>query len=111
MLTFTYNKNLHYLILSHSICLILFTVIYYYFFSDIDKHYVLNSKISKDEYLKHKLVNSLYLSVNMQTTTGYGDFTFRSPIGRLTASIQLCLALTINLGIIYISYNNNIVKI
>jgi hypothetical protein len=47
----------------------------------------------------------------MQTTTGYVDFNVRSPIGRLTTSIQLCLALTINLGIIYISYNNNIVRI
>jgi hypothetical protein len=107
MLNFTYNKNLYYLIFSHTFCIVLFAIIYYYFFSDVDKHYVLNSNISKDEYLKNKLVNSIYLSVNMQTTTGFGDFTFRSPIGRLTATIQLCLSLAISLGIIYISYTDN----
>jgi hypothetical protein len=47
----------------------------------------------------------------MQTTTGYVDFNVRSPIARLTASLQLFLALIISLGVIYISYNDNIVKI
>ena len=111
MLNFKYINDLHYFIISHSICIILFTMIYYYFFSDVDKHYILNSNISKDEYLKNKLVNSFYLSVNMQTTTGYVDFNVRSPIARLCASLQLFLALIISLGVIYISYNDNIVKI
>ena len=86
-------------------------MIYYYFFLDIDKHYILNSNITKNEYLKNKMINSLYLSVNLQTTTGYVDFYVKSTIAKLITSIQLFLSLTISLGVIYIIYSDNIVKI
>ena len=111
MLNLKYNNNLNYFIISHSISIILFSMIYYYFFLDIDKHYILNSNITKNEYLKNKMINSLYLSVNMQTTTGYVDFYVKSAIAKLITSIQLLLSLTISLGVIYIIYSDNIVKI
>ena len=111
MLNLKYNNNLNYFIISHSISIILFSMIYYYFFLDIDKHYILNSNITKNEYLKNKMINSLYLSVNMQTTTGYVDFYVKSPIAKLITSFQLFLSLTISLGVIYIIYTDNIVKI
>jgi hypothetical protein len=104
MLKFTYLHKLHYFILTHTICIIFFACIYYYFFSDVDKHYVLNSNISKDEYLDNRIINSLYISTNMQTTTGYVDFNVKSPIARLVALIQLYLSLLISLGVVYISY-------
>lgn len=107
MLEFNYIPSLNHFILSHTFCLLLFATFYYYFFLDMDKHYILNSNISKENYAKNKIVNSLYLSSNMQTTTGYVDFNVKSPIARFCAGLQIFLSLIINLGVIYISLKNN----
>ncbi len=105
MINFNYISSLNHFILSHTICLLVFAMFYHYFFLDMDKHYILNSNISKEEYYKNKIVNSLYLASNMQSTTGYLDFNVRSPIARFCAGLQIFLSLIINLGVIYISFN------
>ena len=107
MLKFNYVNNLYYFILSHLVCITLFAMIYYYFFFNVDKHYILNSNISKNEYLQNKVINSLYLAVNIETTTGYVEFNVKSSIARLTVLMQAFLSLLISLGVIYISYNDN----
>lgn len=98
----TIQYNLHHFFLTHLVSILLFTIIYHYLFSDAEKHYILNSNISKEEYLKHKWINSLYLSVNMQTTTGYVDFNVRSPLARLIALIQLFVSLLVTIGYIHL---------
>ena len=106
MLKFVYSHNLNYFIISHLICILFFAGIYYYLFFDMDKHYSLNKNTSKQEYLDNQLINSLYLSVNMETTTAFMDFHIKSPIGKLIIMIQLFLSLIISLGVIAISLKN-----
>ena len=77
-------------------------MIYYYYFSDIKYHYILNSSISEEEYMQNRLLNSVLLSTNLQTTTGYCDFNVRSPIARLTAISQLYISTIITLGAFYL---------
>ena len=107
MLKFVYSHNLSYFIISHLISILFFTGIYYYLFFDMDKHYSLNKNTSKQEYLDNQFINSLYLSVNMETTTAFMDFNIKSPIGKLVTIIQLFLSLIISLGVISISFNNS----
>ncbi len=102
MLKFYFNKNISYFIISHIVVCLFFAIIYNKLFDNIDRHFVINNRINKSEYLKHRYINSLYLSVNMQTTTGFVDFSLRSPLVKIIASIQLFLSLFISLGVIYI---------
>jgi hypothetical protein len=78
-------------------------MIYYYLFSDIDTHFILNDQVSKEEYLENKIINSVYLSINMQSTTGSLDLNFRSAVARIVAIIQQFLTLTISLSVFYLA--------
>lgn len=107
MLKFKYINELNYFIFTHTLCILFFSCIYYYLFFNIKKHYILNNNISEDEYLDNKIINSLFLSINMQTTTGYVDFNARSFIAKLITLTQLFLSLFITLGVIYIQFTKN----
>ena len=97
------NYGLQHFMLTHLLCIVLFTYIYCYFFDNSDKHYILNSNISKEEYYKNRIINSLYLSVNLQTTTGYVDFYIKSTIARIVTMTQLFLSLLITIGYIHLT--------
>ena len=103
MLKFIFNKNISYFMFSHLITCLIFAIIYNKLFDNIDKHFIMNSSITKEEYMKNKSINSLYLSINMQTSTGYVDVALRSPLIKLIAGCQLLISLFISLGVIYIS--------
>jgi hypothetical protein len=89
-------------IVTHFFSIIIFTIIYYNLFSNQMHHWIFNSNIPPEEYQKNKLINSFYLSVNLQTTSGYMDFFARSKIARLLCALQLCLSYTISIGSFYI---------
>ena len=91
--------------LTHFAIFIFFAAIYYKLFDNATYHYVLNSAIPQEEYLKNKLVNSLYLSMNLQSTTGYVEFSLRSPLARLLGMIQLFISLIVTIGFIVISFS------
>jgi hypothetical protein len=114
LLTFLYKFNfvhfnstvsIHHLVISHFICIFFFTAIYYKLFENIDKHYIINDKITKEEYNNNRLINSFYISVNIQSTTGYIDINIRSPLARLITCVQLILSICISLGVIYFARN------
>jgi Trk-type K+ transport system membrane component len=102
-MVFEFNNNLKNMFITHFVLTIIFTIIYVILFNNPDKHYLLNSNIPKEEYLKNKVLNSLYLSVNLQTTTGYVDFNLRSPLARLFGLIQLFISLIVTIGYIALS--------
>jgi hypothetical protein len=101
-----YKLKLHYLlndlVLTHLILLIIYAIIYYYYFNNISYHYILNSNLTEKEYMQNRLINSILLSMNLQTTTGYVDFNVRSPIARVTAISQLLISTIVTLGALYI---------
>ena len=88
-------------VFTHIIFIIIYAIIYYYYFSNMDYHYNLNNNISKKEYEENKLINSLFLSVNLETTTGYLDFHAKSSIAKLTVLSQLIISIIISLEAIY----------
>lgn len=98
------DLNLQHFMLTHIFCILFFAFIYYCLFNDPEENFILNSSITKEEYLNNKIINSLYLSVNMQTTTGYLDFYVKSPIARLVSMVQLFLSLAITIGFIHYKF-------
>ena len=104
------SSNLYHFFLTHMVSIIIFAIIYYILFNNIDKHYILNSNISKEDYQQNKLINSLFLSVNMQTSTAYVDFNVKSSIARLTTMCQLFLSLLISGGFVFITIKDYMAK-
>ena len=96
------NKNIKNIVLSHLVLFIIFSLIYYKLFDNITYHFVLNDKITKNEYIENRLINSLYLSANMQFTTGHLDFYFRSSLAKFIGIIHLFLSLIVTIGFIVI---------
>ena len=99
------NFDLQHFFITHLFSILFFTIIYYYLFNDIEENFILNNKITKEEYLKNKLLNSFFLSVNMETTTGYVDFYVKSPLAKIICLSQLFLSLLITTGFIHIIKN------
>ena len=95
---FQINTSLQHFFLTHLLCIIIYTIVYNYLFNNIEKHYLLSSNITKEEYLDNRWINSLYLSVNMETTTGYVDFTMRSPLAKIIALSQLFISFLVTIG-------------
>jgi hypothetical protein len=102
---FKVNFDLHHFFMTHLFSILFYTIIYYYLFKNIEENFILNNKISKEEYLKNQLLNSFFLSVNMQTTTGYVDFNVKSPLAKFISMSQLFSSLLITTGYIYIIKN------
>ena len=99
MFKFYFIKNLYHLIILHISCCLIFAFIYNELFNNIDEHYLLNNNISKEGYIKDRIINSIYLSVNLQTTTGHVDFYPKSLLGKSMAVSQMLLSIFITLGI------------
>lgn len=100
---FKIDYKLKHFFISHMVCIILFTVLYIVLFNEPDKHYIFDSSIPKKEFIKHKWINSLYLSITLQTSTGYVPFNVRSMIGKSITLIQMLLGAFITIGFIYIN--------
>jgi hypothetical protein len=92
-------------ILTQIFLVLLFAGIYNNFFNDIYKHYIYSNKINKKEYIANRILNSLYISLNIQTTTGYTDIYFRSIDSKIISSIQLLISLLVT-GQFFLSNNN-----
>ena len=88
-------------VVTHIIFIFIYTAIYYYYFNNMDYHFNLNKNISKEDYENNKLINSLFLSVNLETTTGYLDFHAKSTIAKLTILSQILISIIISLEAIY----------
>jgi hypothetical protein len=101
---FSTNPFIVNMVITHFVFFIIFGMIYYTLFNNASENYVLNSSIPKEEYLKNKLINSLYLSMNLQTTTGYVEFNLRSPLARLVGILQLFISLIITIGFIVVAF-------
>ena len=102
MLNIVCNNKINYFTWIHIFIITIFTLIYYRLFCDIDKHFIESDNLSKEEFLQDKLVNSLYLSINMQTTTGNIDFYIKSPIAKYLTGLQMFISFIISVSFFYI---------
>lgn len=99
---FSTNNEFLQMFVTHLLLIVVFALVYFYLFNNIDKHYILSSEIPKDTYKnnKNKIINSLYLSMVVETGTGYCEFNLRSPIAKIICTIQMFLSLIVSIGYI-----------
>jgi len=100
------NQIFNNLVLSHTICIIIYSFIYYHFYYNINYHWIFNDNIPIEEYQKNKIINSLYLSINIQTTTGNMEYYPKSNISKLVSASQMYISTIISLGAIFLSIND-----
>jgi hypothetical protein len=92
-------KHLNNFMLTHSVNILIFSIIYYYLLSDMDKYFVLNNKeISKSFYNNNKILNAVFIAVNLETSTGYIELVTNNTISRGIVTIQMFLSLLITLN-------------
>jgi hypothetical protein len=99
------NYNLFQLVITHIFFIILFALIYLYLFSNIDKHYIFNNNILRKDYIENKIINALYLSMNLETTTGFDNINLKSTEAKLIGIIQMFISLIVTVGYIKLALN------
>ena len=80
-------------LISHSICMLLFGILYYYLMKNVDKHFVINSKVNKT----NKLLNTIYYTTGVQSTNG-SDIQPISYEARTITSLQYISTILITIG-------------
>jgi hypothetical protein len=71
---------------------IFFAIIYYLFMLDFNRFYIIPSdliKVKKEDYLDHKMLIAIFMSINFQTTTAYVDIMCKSIWVRSVITLQL----------------------
>ncbi len=94
------------MVLTHLLLIVVFALVYFYLFNNIDKHYILSNEISKDNYKnnKNKIINSLYLSMVVETNTGYCEFNLKSPEAKIIGTVHMFLSLIVSIGYIVLAF-------
>jgi len=65
----------------------------------MDKYFVLNNKeISKSFYKNNKILNAVFISVNLETSTGYIELVTNNAISRGLVTAQMFMSLLITLN-------------
>jgi len=80
-------------LISHSICMLLFGILYYYLMKNLDKHFILNPKVDR----KYRLLNSIYYTTGVQSTNG-SDIQPISYEARTITSLQYISTILITIG-------------
>lgn len=105
---FNFSNAVISIILAHVIIFVIFAIIYYYLFrDDAEKHFLLNSSHPLTYYKDNKIINSMYLSANLQTTTGYVEFSPKSPAAKIITMTQLLCSAIVTIGLISFSFKNS----
>ncbi len=89
-------KNLMY---NHLGVLVVFLVLYsILFYSNRDKHF------GKGDSAPKNLIDILYFTTTTQSTTGYGDITVKSSLGRLINSAHHICVILLGIQLIFIIF-------
>jgi len=95
------NYSITYFILTHIICILFFTLIYYQIL-DNSYHYTIDANVNREEYIQNKFINALFLSFNLEATAGFTLVSAKSNIAKIITMLQLLSTIIISLGVIYI---------
>lgn len=87
------------MITTHLISLVCYTIIYYHFFLDVEKNFIIENNFNN----KDILTNSLFYSTMLQTTAGYSNLHPKSKVVKIIMISQLILSYAITFGCIYLS--------
>ena len=86
-------------LLTHLCSILIFASIYYYLLCNIDEHFlIVNKDMKKSYYTDNKILNAFFISINLETSTGYIDLNTKSILTRSICMLQMCITLLITLN-------------
>jgi len=99
MSIFTHFSNF---VSAHFICLFIFAILYYILLSDIDAHFLIHPGLPKEFYTNNKLLQSVYMSASIQSSTGYIELVSKSIESKFIFTCHTIITLLITLHVIHI---------
>ena len=92
-----FYEHLNNFFITHLVSIFLFAICYYILLNNIDEHFIVNKEL-KSFYTENPILNAVFISVNLETSTGYLDLITKSIIARSICMTQLFISLLITLN-------------
>ena len=75
----------------------MFAICYYFLLNNIDEHFIVNKEL-KSFYNETPILNAVFISINLESSTGYIDLITKSVLSRSICMAQLFISLLITLN-------------
>ena len=75
----------------------MFAICYYILLNNIDEHFIVNKEL-KSFYNETPILNAVFISINLESSTGYLDLITKSVLSRSICTAQLFISLLITLN-------------
>jgi len=92
-----FYEHLNNFFITHLVSIFLFAICYYILLNNIDEHFIVNKEL-KSFYADNTFLNSVFISINLETSTGYLDLITKSVLSRSICTVQLFISLLITLN-------------
>ena len=92
-----FYEHINNFFMSHFISIILFSFCYYYLLTNIHDHFIVSEELSSF-YSENKILNAIFISINLESSTGYIDLITKSVASRGICMAQLFITLLITLN-------------
>ena len=92
-----FYEHLNNFFITHLISIFLFAICYYILLNNIDEHFIVNEEL-KSFYTDNTVLNAIFISINLESSTGYLDIFSKSVLSRSICTIQLFISLLITLN-------------
>ena len=92
-----FYEHLNNFFITHLVSIFLFAICYYILLNNIDEHFIVNEEL-KSFYTDNTVLNAIFISINLESSTGYLDIFSKSVLSRSICTIQLFISLLITLN-------------
>ena len=94
-----FYEHLNNFFISHLVSIFIFAICYHFLLNNIDEHFIVNKEL-KSFYNKNTILNAFFISINLESSTGYLDLITKSVFSLSICTIQLFITLLISLNTI-----------
>ena len=92
-----FYEHLNNFFITHLVSIFIFAICYYFLLNNIDEHFIVNKEL-KSFYNENTILNAIFISINLESSTGYLDIFTKSVLSRSICTIQLFITLLISLN-------------
>ena len=92
-----FYEHLNNFFITHLVSIFLFAICYYILLNNIDEHFIVNKEL-KSFYTDNTILNAIFISINLESSTGYLDLITKSILSRSICTAQLFISLLITLN-------------
>ncbi len=92
-----FYEHLNNFFITHLVSIFIFSICYYFLLNNMDDHFIVNKEL-KSFYTDNTILNAVFISVNLETSTGYIDLITKSVLSRSICMTQLFISLLITLN-------------